>query len=87
MRTPFDLCRVPEITLQYALERTGWFTSNELNDLLSRFSPRRVRRKEHVLRSGELCKAVLYVEQGCFRAYTTGRDLKESVLWFATEDW
>lgn len=78
---------MPQIQLQHALERTGWFTLNELNDLLSRFNRRPVRRKDHVLRSGELCKAVLYVEQGCFRAYTTGRDLKESVLWFATEDW
>lgn len=87
IRLPCELRRVPNASLPQALERTGWFNPAELHDLLARFEPRQVRRKEHVLRSGELCKAVLYVEQGCFRAYTTGRDLKESVLWFATEDW
>lgn len=78
---------MPAASLHHSLGSTGWFTPEELSALLSRFERRPVRRKEHVLRSGELCKAVLYVEQGCFRAYTTGRDLKESVLWFATEDW
>lgn len=82
-----ELRLVPTASLQQALGSTGWFAPDELSGLLSRFERRPVRRKEHVLRSGELCKAVLYVEQGCFRAYTTGRDLKESVLWFATEDW
>jgi CRP-like cAMP-binding protein len=82
-----ELRLVAAISLHRALGSTGWFTPDELATLLSRFERRPVRRKEHVLRSGELCKAVLYVEQGCFRAYTTGRDLKESVLWFATEDW
>jgi hypothetical protein len=28
---------------------------------------------------------MLYVEHGCFRAHTTGRDLKERVLW--SGDW
>lgn len=78
---------MPHASLQHALEGTGWFSPAELHDLLERFGPRAVHRKEHVLRSGELCKAVLYVEKGCFRAYTTGRDLKESVIWFAMEDW
>lgn len=82
-----ELRLVPTASLHHALGSTGWFAPDELSDLLSRFARRPVRRKEHVLRSGELCKAVLYVEQGCFRAYTMGRDLKESVLWFATEDW
>lgn len=78
---------VTATSLRSFLQRTGWFAPFELEELLSRFEGRTVRRKEHVLHVGELCKAVLYVEQGCFRAYTTGRDLKESVLWFATEDW
>ena len=69
------------------LKSTKWFNDSELNDILSHFTTLVVKRKEHILHEGEICKQVVYVEQGCFRTYTVDDKLHESVTHFGFEDW
>ena len=69
------------------LKSTKWFTDSELNDILSHFNTLEIKRKEHILHEGEICKRVAYVEQGCFRNYSVDNNLHEIVTHFGFEDW
>lgn len=51
------------------------------------FKPRQVKKKEYLLREGEVCRFEGFVTQGCFRIFTTDREGLESTLYFAVEDW
>lgn len=73
--------------LKEFLKSTTWFVDKELNQILSHFNILDVKRKEHILHEGEICKRVAYVEQGCFRNYTVDEDLHENVNYFGFEDW
>lgn len=69
------------------MQSTAWFADSELNDILSHFTTLDIKRKEHILHEGEICKRVAYVEKGCFRNYTVDDNLHESVTYFGFEDW
>jgi CRP-like cAMP-binding protein len=69
------------------LTSTNWFADTELDDILSHFVAIGIKRKEHLLHEGEICKRVAYVEKGCFRSYTTDDSLHESITYFGFEGW
>ena len=69
------------------LRRQAEFTEAELSEFLACWEVRAVRKKEHYLREGEVCKGTAYVNKGCFRRYLIGENHKESILNFALEDW
>ncbi|NUO00832.1 MAG: Crp/Fnr family transcriptional regulator [Saprospiraceae bacterium] len=69
------------------LQSTGWFSDSQLTDILSRFNTLEIKRKEHILQEGEICKRVAYVEHGSFRTYSVDDNLHESVTHFSFEDW
>jgi CRP-like cAMP-binding protein len=73
--------------LREYLQSTKWFTESELNHLCSYFQELNIRKKEHLLHEGEICKRTVFVEQGCFRTYTVDNELHESVLFFGFEGW
>ncbi|MCW3463975.1 Crp/Fnr family transcriptional regulator [Chitinophaga nivalis] len=51
------------------------------------FEWRKTRRRQHLLREGELCDHEYFVLKGCCRQYAINREGKENVLQFSIEGW
>lgn len=58
------------------------FPDKELEDIVSKFKLKRVRKHDFLLRQGEICKDLIFVQQGCLRLYYLQDDVEVSV-WFA----
>jgi CRP-like cAMP-binding protein len=54
----------------------------ELDDILSRFKTKRIRKNELLLTEGNTCKDLVFVQEGCLRLYYLSGDMEVSV-WFA----
>ena len=64
----------------------------ELNDnsvvLLNRYiTPLKLKRKEFLLREGQICQSMYFVEKGCLRMYFIDNKLNEQITQFALEHW
>lgn len=46
-----------------------------------------VAKKDFILKEGQLCRNISFVNSGILRAYYAGRDGKESTIMFALQDW
>ncbi|GGB81963.1 DNA-binding protein [Flavobacterium suaedae] len=55
--------------------------------LASLLEVREVKKKEHLLQAGEICKANYFVAKGCFRLYLITDKGAEQVIQFGIEDW
>jgi CRP-like cAMP-binding protein len=53
----------------------------------SLLSYREVRKKESLLREGELCRNINYVHSGVLRAYYLDKEGNENIIMFAINDW
>ena len=60
-------------------EETDYFTS-----LLQ---PRKIAKKSFLLKEGEACQSLYYVQSGALRAFHLDRRNKESTIMFAINDW
>ncbi len=69
------------------LRRQAEFTDAQLEEFLGLWEVRDIRKKDHYLREGEICKSTAYVNEGCLRRYVISESNKESILNFAIEDW
>jgi len=49
--------------------------------------PKSLKRKEFLLKEGEVCKYSAFVTSGCLRGYTLDKNGNEHVLEFAPRDW
>jgi CRP-like cAMP-binding protein len=58
------------------------FEANELDDIVSRFKPRTVKKNDFLLSQGAVCKDLIFVEEGCLRLYYITNNIEVSV-WFA----
>jgi len=59
----------------------------EVSCFTSLLSSRQLVRKTTVLREGEICKYISFVESGALRAFHVDKDGKESTIMFALADW
>ncbi|MFD1874834.1 Crp/Fnr family transcriptional regulator [Hymenobacter bucti] len=75
-----------EIFLNYLTAR-GTFTDAELQQLVSATLVKQLKRRELLLRQGEVCRYMAFVVSGCLRLYRTGEDAVEHILRFAPENW
>lgn len=55
--------------------------------VISVFVERKIPRKEVVLRQGQSCKKIYFVEEGSLRAFNVNKNGKESTIMFALKDW
>jgi CRP-like cAMP-binding protein len=62
-------------------------TGEEMEIFLSLMISRTVKRKEFLLKEGDVARYQFFVVGGCLRTYTTDPGGKEHVLMFAPEDW
>jgi CRP-like cAMP-binding protein len=55
---------------------------SELEAIASQFSLKKVRKRAFLLKEGEICKDLIFVEKGCLRLFFIKDDIETSV-WFA----
>ncbi|HVW95639.1 MAG TPA: Crp/Fnr family transcriptional regulator [Mucilaginibacter sp.] len=55
---------------------------DELNDIVGRFRSRSVKKNELLLTEGDVCRDLVFVQDGCLRLYYVAGDIEVSV-WFA----
>ena len=60
-------------------DEAGYFTSLLQKKILSR--------KEYVLKEGQACTIINYIQKGSLRAFYRDRDDNESIIMFAINDW
>lgn len=59
----------------------------EMDLFLSLLQGRLVRRKEFLLKQGDICRTENFILSGCLRAYTIDEDGQEHIVLFGVEDW
>ena len=69
------------------LASKGTFTAEELAQLEAAATPQHLKRRELLLRKGEVSRTIAFVVQGCLRLYRTDEQGREHVLRFAVENW
>ena len=69
------------------LRNSGHFNDDEIVEVLSFFEKRYIKRKEFILRAGDVARIRAYVNKGCFRRYTIDDHGKEAIINFAFEEW
>ncbi|MFT3910751.1 MAG: Crp/Fnr family transcriptional regulator [Ferruginibacter sp.] len=57
-------------------------SDNELDDIASKFKTKVVKKNNYLLRQGDTCKDLVFVEKGCIRLYYLKDGIEVSV-WFA----
>jgi len=62
-------------------------SSTEEAYFLSKISTQKVSKKELILRQGQICRKLFFLESGCLRAYNINDEGKESTIMFALSDW
>jgi CRP-like cAMP-binding protein len=66
-----------EVLEQHILKRLG-NNSENLDLVLSKFKPIKVKRNEQLLAQGEVCKNVYFVAKGCLQVYVHDADMNET---------
>lgn len=57
-------------------------SDDELEDIAIRFKSKEVKKNNYLLRQGDICKDLVFVQKGCLRLYYLKDDIEVSV-WFA----
>lgn len=68
--------------LKKFLSQYASFSENELEDIATKFKRKTVKKKHCLLRQGDTCKDLVFVQKGCLRLYYLKEDIDVSV-WFA----
>jgi CRP-like cAMP-binding protein len=58
------------------------FTTAEIAHISEKFKSREVKKKEFLLREGEVCNDIIFVQSGCLRLYYIAEEVETSV-WFS----
>lgn len=69
------------------VNRCGSFTPEDIAIFNSLLKPKSVKRKQLLLRQGEICDFEAYIVKGCIRNYYIDESGSEVILQFAVEDW
>lgn len=59
----------------------------ETDYFLSLLKTRKLKRKEFLLKDGEVCKTENFIVKGCLRVYTIDNNGTEHIIMFGVEDW
>jgi len=59
----------------------------EIAFFTSLFTYRELKRKEFLLRAGEICRQMSFVDTGCLKIFHLGNEGVEHIVKFAPEDW
>jgi CRP-like cAMP-binding protein len=56
--------------------------TEELNDIAAKFKRKTIKKNEYLLQEGQVCKDIVFVQEGCLRLYYISNDVETSV-WFS----
>ena len=73
--------------LKYNISKHIALSDNEMEEFCGLFQQKEVRKKDFLLREGEVCKFEGFVTKGLFRVYHTDTNGFEQILYFAIENW
>lgn len=59
----------------------------QIAQLCSLFTEKKIKKKEFLLQKGEICRFEAFITKGLFRIYHIDRNGDEQVLFFGAEDW
>ena len=59
----------------------------DLDTLTSFFTPRQLKKKDHLFRQNDQCRQLAFVNKGCLRNYHIDGHGEEQIVYFATEEW
>jgi CRP-like cAMP-binding protein len=62
-------------------------TNEEINLLTSAYKPKHLKKKDFLLRQGEVSRFENFVSKGCLRAFNVNENGEEYIVQFAVEDW
>ncbi len=69
------------------IEKHVPLSETEKQWILEKFRIRQVKRKETLLREGEVCRFEFFVLKGCFKSYFYDAEGREVIISFAIENW
>ena len=61
--------------------------AEQIEALCNLFTPLKIKKKNYLLRQGEVCRFEAYITKGLLRTYHIDRNGNEQVLFFGAEDW
>lgn len=56
----------------------------EMDSIAGKFSSKTIKKNDYLLREGQVCKDIIFVQQGCLRLYNISNEIETSV-WFSFE--
>lgn len=62
-------------------------TEEQLEQITSSYTPTLVKKKNFILRAGEICNFEAFVKKGCFKVFYLTPNGEEHILYFAIEEW
>lgn len=74
-----------DVLRQHIVKRLGPNHEN-LDLVLSKFTPIEVKRNEHLVLQGEVCKHVYFIAKGCLQVYVYDNEMNETTRDIVTED-
>lgn len=70
------------LALKNFLSQYAAFTEVELESIIKKFRSRSLKKNDYLLTQGDICKDLVFVQEGCLRLYYLKDDVEVSV-WFA----
>ncbi len=74
-------------TINDYVNRCGVFSPDDLAVFNGLLKPKSVKKKQLLLREGEVCDFEAYIAKGCLRTYYIDESGSEVILQFSVEDW
>ncbi len=74
-------------TINDYVNRCGVFSPEDIAIFNGLLKPKSVKKKQLLLREGEVCDFEAYIVKGCVRSYYIDENGSEVILQFALEDW
>ncbi|KMQ62489.1 catabolite gene activator protein [Chryseobacterium sp. BLS98] len=62
-------------------------SDEKLEKYCSAFKIKKLKKKDFLLKEGEICEAEGFVLNGCFKVFRTDKNADEQILYFGVEDW
>lgn len=73
--------------LKQNIKKNIQISANDLDSFCSYFKPVSIKKKDFLLRQGNIYKFEGFVIEGCFRIFTIDEKGNENTLYFAAKDW
>ena len=77
-----------DVLFKHIEDRTGEkLTDNERDVIMAAFEPKNMRKRQYLLREGDVCKHVAFIVKGSARIFTVNEKGHEHIIRFGLESW